>query len=228
LNNLSDESGDLSFKKPKTIVETVAEFLRESIIAGTLKPGEKIRNSEITQQLSVSSIPVREALRLLENERLIVSHAGRGSWVAGVSRSDLIETFEIREMMETFAVNLIKRRAEAGSNIHEKLKSVAVDRETALSGPEGCVSFHDFLIQSAGNSKLSYAYYITFNNIKRYQRLAYRIREDDGLRVEDHVKEHMEILDALIKGDYQKAKASIRFHLNKLEESLLEKLEFSD
>ncbi|MEJ2024976.1 MAG: GntR family transcriptional regulator [Deltaproteobacteria bacterium] len=205
----------------------MAEFLRESIIAGTLKPGEKIRNADIAQELGVSSIPVREALRLLEKEALIVSHPGRGSWVAGASRSDLGETFEIREMLETFAVDLIERRIKDGAHIQEKLQSLAVDRETALSGPEGCVSFHDFLIQSAGNSKLIYAYYTTFNNIKRYQRLAYRIREDEEEWVEEHVKEHLEILDALIKGDYRSAKASITFHLNKLKELLLERVEFS-
>lgn len=228
MNSFSNLKEEVFFEKPKTIVETVAEFLRESIIAGRLKPGEKISNTQITERLGVSNIPVREALRLLEKEELIVSRPGKGSWVAGASRRDLKETFEIREMLETFAVDLIERREKAGSNVKAKLESIAVDRETALSGPEGCVSFHDFLIQSADNSKLSYAYYTTFNNIRRYQRLAYRIREEEGLFVEDHVKEHLEILEALINGDYESAKLSIKFHLNKLKEHLLEQVEFTD
>ena len=93
----------ISFNKPKSIVQTVTEFLRESIISGTLTPKEKINPAEITKSLGVSNIPLREALRILENEGLIYSLPGKGSWVAGASRKDLEETFIIREMIETFA-----------------------------------------------------------------------------------------------------------------------------
>jgi DNA-binding GntR family transcriptional regulator len=228
LSPLSNIKEEVPFSKPKSIVETVADYLRESIVNGILKPGEKISHTEICEKLGVSSIPFREALRILEKEELTISYPGRGSWVAGSSSKDLKETFEIREMLETFAVDLIERGEKAGSNVKEKLKSIAVDEETALSGPEGCVSFHDFLVQLAGNSKLSYAYYMTFNNIRRYQRLAYRIRQEEGLLVREHVKEHLEILEALIIGDYKEAKLLIKDHLEKLQDMLLEQVEFSD
>jgi DNA-binding GntR family transcriptional regulator len=228
LNPLSNIKQEVPFNKPRSVVETVADYLRESIVNGILNPGEKINHTEICEKLGVSSIPFREALRILEKEELIISRPGRGSWVAGASRKDLKETFEIREMIETFAVDLIERREKAGCNAKEELKSIAVNEETALSGPEGCVSFHDFLVQLAGNSKLSYSYYMAFNNIRRYQRLAYRIHQEEGLLVKEHVKEHLKILEALILGDYKEAKLLIKAHLEKLQDMLLEQVEFSD
>jgi DNA-binding GntR family transcriptional regulator len=228
LELLADNKSEITFNKPKTIVETVTEFLRESIVAGSLRPGEKINSKEIIERLGISNIPFREAMRILEKEGLVITRPGRGSWVAGASRKDLKETFEIREMLETFAVDLLGKNNKADKDIKEKLKSIAVDEKTALSGPEGCVSFHDYLVQLAGNSKLSYAYYMTFNNIQRYQRLAYRIRQKEGLLVKEHVKEHLEILEALIKGDFEGAKLLIKSHLEKLEAMLLEQVDFSD
>ena len=82
--------------KPKTILESTIEFLRESIITGDLKPGEKINNKEIINRLGISNIPFREAIRSLEKEGLIVSRPGRGNWVAEASRKDFDETFEMR------------------------------------------------------------------------------------------------------------------------------------
>lgn len=63
------------------------KLLRESIVMGDLKPGQKIKNNEITERLGVSSIPVREALRILASEGLVVFHPGRGSWVSRISAS---------------------------------------------------------------------------------------------------------------------------------------------
>ena len=70
------------------------------------KGGGKIRNADIAQKLGVSSIPVREALRLLEKEELILFRPGRGTWLASVSSNDLKETVEMREILDTFAVGL--------------------------------------------------------------------------------------------------------------------------
>jgi len=95
-----DIEHEITYDKPKTVVETVPDFLRKSIIAGSLKPGEKINSKEIIDQLGVSVIPFREAVRTLEKEGLVFSLSGKGSWVADISRKDLEETFALREMLE--------------------------------------------------------------------------------------------------------------------------------
>jgi len=224
LDAVAENRNEVPFNKPKSVVETVAEFLRESIVAGSLKPGEKINNRKIIERLGISSIPVREAVRILEKEGLINSRPGRGSWVAGASRKDLEETFEMREMIEIFAVDLIKERLKAGSGIKEKLESIPIDEEAERLGPESCVSFHHHLIKMAENSKLLYLYGILSNNIRRYQRMSYTIRHDEELCVE----EHFDILESLTKGDYEGSKLAIKNHLKELKDMLLEEVNFSE
>lgn len=224
MDAVAENRNEVPFNKPKSVVETVAEFLRESIVAGSLKPGEKINNRKIIERLGISSIPVREAVRILEKEGLINSRPGRGSWVAGASRKDLEETFEMREMIEIFAVDLIKERLKAGSGIKEKLESIPIDEEAERLGPESCVSFHHHLIKMAENSKLLYLYGILSNNIRRYQRMSYTIRHDEELCVE----EHFDILESLTKGDYEGSKLAIKNHLKELKDMLLEEVNFSE
>ena len=106
--------GAMRFSKPKSFVETVADYLRESILQGEMKPGEKLNQNKVLEKLGISSIPFREALRILEKEGLIISRPGKGSWVAGISHKDLEETFEMREMIEVFALELIQKRGKRG------------------------------------------------------------------------------------------------------------------
>ena len=159
------DPGALSFSKPKSFVETVTAYLRESILQGEMKPGEKLNQNKILEKLGISSIPFREALRILEKEGLIISRPGKGSWVAGISHKDLEETFEMREMIEVFALELIQKRENEGFNIEGMLNSIVGDKETNDLGPEFCLNFHFNLIQLADNSKLLNLYLSLSNNI---------------------------------------------------------------
>jgi len=214
---------EITYDKPKTVVETVTDFLRKSIIAGKLKPGNKINSKEIIDQLGISVIPFREAVRTLENEGLIISRTGRGSWVADVSNRDLQETFEVREMIEIYAVNLIQKREKQGHNIKEELKSMALDENTEKMGGEFCANFHTNLIRLANNEKLLYVYQTLSNSIRRYQSLSSAIRDEVSVSGELHLP----ILKPLISGDYRKAKKEIKVHLEELKEEIKERIEFS-
>jgi len=215
---------EITYDKPKTIVETVTDFLRQSIIAGNLKPGEKINSKEIIDRLGISVIPFREAVRKLENEGLIISRSGRGSWVADVSHKDLEETFEVREMMEIFAVNLIQKRGKKGFDIKEELKSMALNEDTEKMGGEFCANFHRNLIRLANNEKLLYLYNALSSNIRRYQSLSSAIR--DELSVSGEL--HLPILKPLINGDFKKAKREIKDHLEGLKKEIEERIDFFD
>ena len=214
----------IPFNKPKSMVETVTDFLRESIIRGNLQPKEKINPADITKTLGVSNIPLREALRILENEGLIYSLPGKGSWVAGASRKDLEETLMIREMIETFAVELISRMEKKGADFKEKFKAIALTEQTQRKGPK----FHDALIEMANNEKLFNIYDMLSSNIRRYQNLSFSILERKGFEIQEHAKEHLLIVEELIRGDFEAAKLRIREHLDTLRNLLLEHVEFWD
>ena len=212
------------YSKPKSVVETVADYLRESIVVGGLKPGEKINNSDITERLRVSSIPVREALRILESEGLVVSRPDRGSWVSRVSRKDLEEAMEMRILLEIFGVDLLKKKIEKYPETLERLKQVNVRELAANLGPESCLIFHRHLIELAGNRKLLALYDVMLTYTRRYQRMDYTIRHGGNCCVEPHSA----ILKPLIEGDYEEAKAAIRAHLDDGREKLLANIELSE
>ena len=212
------------YSKPKSVVETVADYLRESIVVGGLKPGEKINNSDITERLRVSSIPVREALRILESEGLVVSRPDRGSWVSRVSRKDLEEAMEMRILLEIFGVDLLKKKIEKYPETLERLKQVNVRELAANLGPESCLIFHRHLIELAGNRKLLALYDVMLTYTRRYQRMDYTIRHGGNCCVEPHSA----ILKPLIEGNYEEAKEAIRAHLDDGREKLLANIELSE
>jgi DNA-binding GntR family transcriptional regulator len=212
------------YRKPKSVVETVADYLRESIVAGDLKPGEKINNTDIAERLGVSSIPVREALRILESEGLMVSLPDRGSWVSRVSRKDLEEVIEMRTFLEMFGVDLLKKNIENNPEILNRLKEIDIFEQAANLGPESCLIFHRRLIELAENRKLLALYDVMLTYTRRYQRMAYTIRHGGNCCVEPHSA----ILNPLIQGDYEMAKEAIRAHLDDGREKLLANIELSE
>lgn len=224
-SDINDEK-EVFFRKPESIVDAVANFLRQSILSGDLTPGEKINNVALTKRLGVSTVPFREALRILETEGLIVSHSSRGKWISKITRDDLEETFELREILEISALDLIKKREETGKNVRSKLKSLAFDRKELVSSPKLCGSFHKSLIELTENKKLINMYEILANNIQRYQTMCYTIYHGAGSNMEEHIAVHSNILDPLIRGDYEQAKAVLRFHLKSLKDLLLENVKF--
>ncbi len=219
--DMSGDAAEVVFRKPKTVVETVTEYLRESIVSCRLRPGEKIQNRSIMEEMGVSNIPLREALRILEKEGLVRSQPGKGSWVADVSRRDLEETFDMREMMETYAVDLIARRAGSRTEITRRLKAMLEGDAPSRQDPGHCAQYHDSLIAMAGNQRLSNLYQMLSNNIRRYQSMSFAMRHGQ----ESCAQGHERIWLALSNQDYELAKEAVRGHLRELRAELLQRLD---
>jgi len=220
----STDPEKVPYSKPKSVVETVADYLRESIVAADLKPGEKINNTDITDRLGVSSIPVREALRILESEGLVVSRPGRGSWVSRVSRKDLEEVIEMRTFLEMFGVDLLKKNIENNPEILKRLREIDISEQATNLGPESCLIFHRRLIELADNRKLLALFDVMLTYTRRYQRMAYTIRHGGNCCLGPHSA----ILTPLIQGDYEQAKKAIRAHQEDGRKKLLANIELSE
>jgi DNA-binding GntR family transcriptional regulator len=91
----------LKSMQSRTLAHEIAADVRRHIDRGTYEPGSPIRQEEIAARLGVSRIPVREALRLLEQEGVVVVHANRGAFVVEHDASTVAELFDIRLMLET-------------------------------------------------------------------------------------------------------------------------------
>ena len=210
----------IKYQKPKSLVETVTDYLRESIVNGTLKPGQRLNNKDIMASLGVSNIPLREAIRILEQEGLICSRSGRGYWITSISRKDLLETFEMREMMEVFGITLLERRAALNGQVRFELEGI---REAEMSqGPhsEESRNFHVQLLELTLNQRLIGSYTLLSNSVLRYQKMSYELRHHNRKRE----NEHTPIILALCEGRFDDAKSEIRKHLGELQTELLQHL----
>ena len=200
------------------LTRSLVDDLREKIIIGEFVPGQKINEIQLASTLGISRSPLREALRVLENERLIVSIPRRGSFVTQISLEDLKEAYQIREMIECYAIDLLKE------NQIKELPGVisCADKATVLDEPlegdppkvklaylAGMANCHYALIESTGNNRLFQLYQTVHSSINRYIFLnAFR----EGV-LRHGREEHHQILECIQRGKYAEAKTAMRTHI---------------
>jgi DNA-binding GntR family transcriptional regulator len=188
--------------------------IKERIINGALAPGFPINESDLAQDLAVSKTPVREALRQLEREGLVENIPGRGSGVAHITFQDIREIFEVREIIECGAA---KRAALMRNEKEVRVKRKELEQYSkkwteAIELNWGPVEdIHLFIIASIGNQKLIDTYLGLLDHIKRMRKhFGGRFTRQ---RFSELVFEHLEILDAIIEGNGERAELSVQNHL---------------
>jgi DNA-binding GntR family transcriptional regulator len=200
-----------------SVTETIVHHLRVHIIGRQLPPGHKLNEIELSSSLGVSRPPLREAFRILENEHLITSTPRKGAYVNEMSIDECREIFEAREMIECYAIELLK--AKGIRELPEASKALAVARRLHMprtSDPyekfgylKAIADFHISLVKASGNSRLSHFYRAIFSNLARYQDMYVFI---PGL-MEKSQGVHEQILGFIQKGNYEKAKEKLRSHI---------------
>lgn len=134
------------------------EQLRSRIMGLELPPGHRITERDAAAELGVSRVPLREALRLLEAEGLIVLVRRQGAMVAGWSREDVVRLFEVREELETLAARLAAtRRTEADLRLMRELVDEAdraLESGDATATATANAGFHRAVLAACGNPLL--------------------------------------------------------------------------
>ena len=208
-----DTESRIRFTDPGLIRERVVSALRDAIIVGRLKPGERIRERELVSLLGVSRSPLREAIRILETEGFITSLAHRGARVSEVSAVDLHDMLDVRIMLESFAARLfIERLDEAALRAMEE----QVERSRApgyrvdlQENFDLGLEFHDLLVGACGNRKVVQMHENLKRHQTRYQHFAFaRLGRD--LRALD---EHAEMVTMLRARDLGAVERLMRAHL---------------
>jgi DNA-binding GntR family transcriptional regulator len=202
-----------------SVTASALNFLRENIIMGNLKPGDKLNECDISNSISISRPPLREAFRLLENEYLVVNIPRRGTYVNEMSVKDFTDISQIREMIECYAVDILK-----SAGIYDLTKvTQALENSSALpavTNPgnpllilervEVLLSFHKTLVESAGNLHLIRLYQSFRANLARYQFLYFQVTGTEQHSLEDH----QHILDLISTKEYEKAKKQLKQHID--------------
>ena len=163
-----------AFQNQKSASVVVSDTLRRAILRGQFSPGQLMPQEEIAKQFGISRAPVRDALRRLEAEGLIVMHPHRGAEVAKLTAEDVEEVFLIRESLETTALRLsVPRMTEADFSLaHTVLNQMDVDGDTAHMA-ELNWAFHESLYQASGLPRLLSMIRNLNNNALPYHHLGF-------------------------------------------------------
>lgn len=213
----------------KGVTRSLIDYLRRQIISGEMEPGEKINEIKIATGLGISRSPLREALRILENERLIVNIPRKGSVVSEISLEDFIEITQVRQMIELYALDLMKEKKirdlpQVDSIVWRRsgipMPSPNDSIETKLEYLASSHEYHTSLVESADNTKLIQFYQTIYSSIERYQ---FFYAFDSGI-TSDGKQDHQDILDSIHKGHYVKAKNQLKIHLDYYSGKIKQKL----
>lgn len=205
-----------------SIIEQVAEQLRNSIVDGDLRPGEHLREIDLAQQMGVSRGSVREALIRLEAEGLVESHVGRGSFVIELSEQDVAEIYDLRLLLEKEAVRLVTKKA-TDEQLQELLN---LSEQTIAAGQQDDVStilrvnahFHGLIWEWAGNGRLCEMLKTYYRQVQLY------LASSMHLQTHEHrmrtVNEHKEMVLAMVAREPETAAAVMQTHLQEAERLL--------
>lgn len=205
--------------------DVVFNTLRRAIITGEFAPGERLMEISLANRLGVSRTPVREAIRKLELEGLVIMIPRKGAQVAKITEKSLRDVIEIRCVLEEFAASLAcERITEEGK---EKLKEAhrqfveAAQTNDIIDIVEKDEQFHDAIFQATCNDRL-----ITIINNLREQ--FYRYRMEYVKDIEQHsvlVTEHEQLLHAIFSQNSETAKQIMRTHLKNQQEGVIQAIQ---
>ena len=185
--------------------DVVFNTLRQAILRGELKPGERLMEIQLANKLGVSRTPVREAIRKLELEGLVLMVPRKGAEVAQITEKNLRDVLEVRRALEELAVQLACLRMQETDledlrRAQERFEQVlASDDITAVA--EADVAFHDVIYMATDNQRLIHL----LNNLREQM---YRYRVEYLKRKECHsqlLDEHRSIICAIEQRDAQEA-----------------------
>lgn len=201
--------------------DVVFRTLRQAILHGELKPGERLMEIHLAERLGVSRTPIREAIRKLELEGLVVMIPRRGAVVASITEKDLKDVLEVRRTLELLACEVACERITP--ELLEELKGAKeefgrlketedVNRLAAVD-----VKFHEIIYVATGNDRL-----ISILNNLREQMYRYRLEylKDRSSR-ERLDKEHQEIYLGIKNGDKEAVSAAVCIHIDNQETAIL-------
>ncbi len=191
--------------KHKSLVTTIVESVEEKILSGALKPGERIIEQELCEELGVSRSPVREALIVLENQGFLVRQARKGVRVAMVTQKEAVDAYRIRANLESLATYLAVKNNKAG--LVEKLKRINEKLEQASSQKKAKKyfrlnkQFHQTLIANCENDQLIQMLSVFDKKTARYRKEVLSIPG----QIEASLKRHEKLIRSLENGNAEDA-----------------------
>lgn len=185
--------------RPGALRDRAYETLRRRIIEVADPPGHRLVERDLAAELEVSRIPLREALRLLAADGLVVTVPGRGTIVSPFTPDDVRDLFDVRESLEALTARLAAERADddglARLRVHLERARAAMAAEDRAGVTNANADFHDELVAIAGNALLT----TLSRPLSGRMRRLFHLTADRDQAVQ--CAEHEELYEAIAAGD---------------------------
>lgn len=195
--------------------ERVVDKLRESILSGEIAPGERLVERKLAAELGISHIPVREALAILTEERLVERQPRRGARVAVLSTKDLAEISSLRVVLEQFVAARVQERWTPSAE--QKMRMIVVDMMHAAEEGDALRMFHfDRDFHQALWDMSDHTLLVDMTAKLRGRINRFLLDANSALEVEqlkEHAESHQGIIDALAGDDREHLRAVVAEHI---------------
>lgn len=194
----------------KTTTELVVDVLRDRILCGDAPPGSPMRQELLAEELGVSRIPIREALRLLSAEGLVDTIAHRGAFVSMLSKSEVQEFFDLRKRLEPWIFR--ESIPHLDDDALQRAEQIVTQMGSVEPGRWGVMNwmFHEILYSGAGRPAALNLVHSLHEKSERYFRFQV---VNAPIRQQAH-DEHMALIAACRKGDVLKAEQMLEHHID--------------
>lgn len=204
--------------------DVVFNTLRKAILTGQLKPGERLMEVHLANQLGVSRTPIREAIRKLELEGLVIMVPRRGAEVARITEKSLRDVLEVRRALDALSVELACERITQ-ADIERLFQACqefenAAGREDASVTARADVALHDIIVETTGNKRLQQLMNNLSEQMYRY-RFVY-IKEES--QHDTLIAEHREIYESIATRDKERAARAASIHIDNQEKSIIRQI----
>ncbi|TMV46671.1 GntR family transcriptional regulator [Paenibacillus mesophilus] len=192
----------------------IASYIKQKIIDGEWNPGDRIVETKLARELEMSQTPIREAVRQLAGEGVVTIVPNKGPFVRTFSAKDIFEIYSYRAVLEGMAIRLAVGNASITDIRHleqfyEEMKKKLLDSSVvSLSEDSGYI--HNYIFKLAKHAVL----------LEMFQFISFRVRLVNRIvgrkySKEREVSEHLELIEALKKGDPDDAERVMRAHIHR-------------
>ena len=204
--------------------DVVFNTLRQAILTGELKPGERLMEIHLANRLGVSRTPIREAIRKLELEGLVTMIPRRGAEVAQITEKSMKDVLEVRRTLDALSAELACERISKEEE--EALKQACLNFEAAVKTKDtkaiakADVAIHDIIAAATGNQRL-----IQLINNLAEQMYRYRFEYiKDASQHERIIEEHRIIYESIVKKDKEAAAEMAKTHIDNQEKAVIARI----
>ena len=203
-----------NFTSSFSLTDEIVDIIRERILKGEYKIGEKIKENQIATELKVSRTPIREAFKQLETEGLIDYIPNRGCFAKGFTRQDIEDIYAVRKALEILAVEWAVSRitSEQIQSLQDQsdLMEFYTARKDSKKVLEINTAFHDVIYNATGSRFMAQV----LRSYKEYIEQTRKVIFYEQDYLEEIFAEHKAVLDAMISRDVEAAKTAMAKHLD--------------